>query len=383
MKILKSFFILILILTSGCDEGYIDDISAVDPGEDAAVPTVTIDFPFEGLQVRVREDITSIDIKFEASDDIELQTISVVLDGNEIASFNEFVDFRRFIGEFQYDNLTNGDHTLTVSATDLSGKTSSDSKNFEKIEPYDPMDGEIFYMPFDGEAIDLVTLTGGERTAGTNFVEGVQGQALSFNALNASYATYDSVSEIATVESFTLSFWVNPDFVDEDNDGAIDGVLGLVNLSNVSRFWGNIDFFVENGSNPTTGADMRLHITNALGGDEFNETWITDVNDVPNFFGQWSSHILTYDATSSEFRYYINGALATTATATWSGGVTFGNSGPLVMGCVQFQTDPSLTSATGSQPWASYLTGEMDEIRIFNIALSEQAVTDLYESEKP
>jgi hypothetical protein len=48
-----------------------------------------------------------------------------------------------------------------------------------------------------------------------------------------------------------------------------------------------------------------------------------------------------------------------------------------VLGCVQFQTNPSLTSATGSQDWASYLTGSMDELRIYNAALTPAEVNAL------
>lgn len=369
MKILQSIFIGVLLIAFGCKDGYIDDISSVSPGADEAAPEVEINYPLEGTQIRVREDVTSINIQFEASDDIEVDNISVKLDGSEIASFDSFKDYRQVIQSYSYNKLSNGAHTLTITATDLSDKSTSTSVNFEKVEPYQPYDGEIFYMPFDGDYFELVGIR--EATGGvhTTFADGVKGKALSLDAAQKSYLIFEPDSTVTDVESFSLSFWVNPEFVDADNNGGIDGILGLVNLSNVNKFWGNIDFFVENGSNPTDGADMRIHITNGS-----DETWITNVNDIPGFFGQWTNHILTYDASSSEFKYYINGVLMTTASASWSGAMSFEDSGPLVMGAVQFQTDPSLTSATGSQPWASYLTGELDEVRIFNKALSQEEI---------
>jgi hypothetical protein len=42
----------------------------------------------------------------------------------------------------------------------------------------------------------------------------------------------------------------------------------------------------------------------------------------------------------------------------------------IVFGTEQFQCSPSLGTAGGSQSWASYLTGQMDEVRIYNKALS-------------
>jgi hypothetical protein len=78
------------------------------------------------------------------------------------------------------------------------------------------------------------------------------------------------------------------------------------------------------------------------------------------------------------FNYYINGALASTATATWDA-LAYTDSGNLVMGTLQFQTDPSQTSGATSQAWASHLTGGLDEIRIFNKALSAAEVLALYE----
>jgi len=59
-----------------------------------------------------------------------------------------------------------------------------------------------------------------------------------------------------------------------------------------------------------------------------------------------------------------------TATAGWTGAIQFPSVGPLVFGTVQFMTTPSSTTTHGAEPWASYLTGVMDEIRIYNKALS-------------
>lgn len=373
MKLYR-LYLIGAIFAFGCEEGYIDDISAVDPGADESAPEVTISSPTDDLFIPFTENTADVNFKFQASDDIELQSLSIVLDGTELATYSDFKDYRNTSNTFTYEDLPIGEYVFEVTAVDLSGKETTQSVTFEVTNEYVPKEGEIFYMAFEGGIyLDLIS----EKTATTGgapgFADGIKGSALSLDVANESYILFPG-DTVASVENFTLSFWVNAEFVDEGSDGGIDGVLGLVNLSNVNNFWGNIDFFVENGSNPTDGADMRIHITNGT-----SETWVSSVNDVQGFFGQWTNHTLTYDATSSEFKYYINGELKATTAAAWTGPMAFENVGPMVFGTVQFQTDPSLTSATGSQPWASFLTGEIDEVRIFNKALSAEEIKALVE----
>lgn len=226
----------------------------------------------------------------------------------------------------------------------------------------------VAYWPFDGSLKEEKSGVSGENS-GTTFVNGFKGQALNLNVANKSYITFDPGSAITGLQSFTISFWVNPVFVDQNSDNGIDGILGLVNLSNPAGFWGNIDWFVENGSNPNA-AKIVAHVVSGSG-----ETWM-NVSNYKGLFNAWSNHTLTYDATTSKFTYYINGSVGTTANAGWSGPIQFVGSGPMVFGAVQFQTTPSI-GCCGNQPWASYLTGQLDEVRIYNTALSSDEVRAL------
>lgn len=183
---------LLFVLFMGCNEG-IDPISRVDPGSDQTAPIINIQYPTEGTAIMVFETVTSIDIKFEVTDDIEIASVKVELDGSELASYgtSDFPDYRRFIETFTYDNLTDGDHILTITSTDLDGKTTTASVNFEKEPPYvAKYAGETFYMPFDGDFIDLVSVTrptvvgnpgfAGESVAGLDAYAGAAGSYLTF-----------------------------------------------------------------------------------------------------------------------------------------------------------------------------------------------------------
>lgn len=210
MKMYKNILAgaLAVFFVMACDnDGYIDPITAVDPGPDEAAPTVIISYPVEGTAIRVTEDVVPINIEFEVVDDIEIETISVALDGTEIEAFTEFKDYRHALEEFQYDELTNGAHTLSITATDVSGKSSTKTVNFEKIEPYQPVyDGESFYMPFDGDYMDLVSITEATEVGSPGFSD----DAISLKAYAGaadSYLTFPTAGLVG--DELSAAFWYN------------------------------------------------------------------------------------------------------------------------------------------------------------------------------
>lgn len=219
----------------------------------------------------------------------------------------------------------------------------------------------VGYWAFDGSLIDSVSKTSGTNT-GTSFTKGIKGQAL--QGANNGYVLFNPGTSITGASSFTITFWVN-------SPVNTNGIVGLVNLSNTQNFWGNIDMFFENGST-ADAAKMRIHITNGNG----KEHWIAK-DGLPAIFNNWTAMAVSYDNASSTFKYYVNGNLTVSQVDTAFGSLHFANSGPMVFGTVHFQTNPSLTSATGSQPWASYLTGQLDEVRFYNKALSDNEVSSM------
>jgi hypothetical protein len=79
---------------------------------------------------------------------------------------------------------------------------------------------------------------------------------------------------------------------------------------------------------------------------------------------------LTYDAATSTFTLYNGGNAIATQTATGLGNIVFpATATKIIFGTEQFQCTPSLGTAGGTQGWASYLTGQLDEVRIYNKAL--------------
>ncbi|HRI21343.1 MAG TPA: LamG domain-containing protein [Panacibacter sp.] len=223
----------------------------------------------------------------------------------------------------------------------------------------------VGYWGFDDNLLDSVTNTAGTN-AGTTFQNGVKGKALLTG--DKGYVLFNPGAAITGMKSFTIAYWVHAPV-------NAAGIAGTVNFSNNSNFWGNLDMFFENGST-ADAAKFRVHVVNNGGSPEH---WLAK-DGVPGIFGNWVHFAVSYDGTST-FKFYVNGSLIVTDVDTNFGTLNFTNGGPLVFGTVQFMTDPSLTSSHGAEPWASYLKGGLDEVRIYNTALIDTDVNALVKLE--
>lgn len=205
MKISRYAVIAAISFLAACDEG-IDPISRVEPGPDEAAPTVAIKYPSQGTLIRVKEDVAPVNIELEVIDDIEIQSITVLLDGTPIKEFTSFRDYRRALESYKYESLTNGTHTLSVTAKDLSGKTTTESVTFEKVAPYQPVyAGEIFYMPFDGDYLELVSIQNATKVGTPTFSADAVAGTKSYQGAKDSYLTF--ATEGLLSQEFSAAFW--------------------------------------------------------------------------------------------------------------------------------------------------------------------------------
>jgi hypothetical protein len=266
---------------------------------------------------------------------------------------------------------------LTGSAlifTLSSCQKSFDPKSYAPTKPLPTFDGYsssneieadslIDYWNFNGTLTDSVSkLTG--TAAGSSFGSGVEGQA--YQGSLTAYATCPSSPAIAALKSCSVSVWVN-------TTPPTTGLLDYFTLSNTANFWGNIEMFFDNGST-NTDAHVRIHLSQS-GTDN------TFAAEVPGCFGAWVNLIFTYDI-SGACTLYLNGKSVATGTAgTLAGPLAFQNVGNVVFGCTQFMTNPSQTTGSGSQPWAAYLPGKIDQVRVYSKVISANEASALYSLE--
>jgi len=230
----------------------------------------------------------------------------------------------------------------------------------------------VAYWPFSGNLKDSISGTAGVNT-GTSFTTGVEGQGLQ-GALN-SYVITNAPAAVKALHSFTATVWYN--MTEASNTS---GIVNLVDVVNNQYFWGNLDIFLENPKDATTG-QVKVHMFNngasATGVDGWEGDYV-----IANAFGQWNQITVTYDDTAGVITVYYNGASVGSNTPTGFAPLNWSGISQMVFGTVQFQTNPSLTSATTSQPWASFLTGSMDQVRFYDEVLSASQINALYNLEK-
>jgi hypothetical protein len=230
--------------------------------------------------------------------------------------------------------------------------------------------GLVAYWPFNGNLKDSISGTTGVAT-GTSFTAGIAGQALK-GAANG-YVISNVPAAVKALHSFSLTVWYN-------NPENTNGLINPVDIVNNQYFWGNLDMFIENPPNATTG-NLKVHMFNNGGSASGSDLWAGDYT-ITNPYGTWCQLGVTYNDNTSTAVVYFNGAQVGTATSNGFAPLNWSGVTQMVFGTVQFETNPSLTSATGSQPWANYITGAMEHVRIYNTVLTSAEASALYNLEK-
>lgn len=350
-----------VLIVVACNEG-IDPISRVDPGPDETAPGITIGYPTEGAEIKVASELASINIQFEVTDDIEVQTVQVLVDGTEVETFTDFKDYRRYVGNVLYEGLATGDHTVTINATDLENKTTSKSVNFSKVPPYIPrFAGEIFYMPFDESSgfTELVSFTNSTVVGSPTLAdEGAQGK--SYAGAADSYLTFPATG--LQNEEFSAFFWMKLNAV-PDRAGIL--VMGPPdpNPAFQNLRTSGFRFFRENA-----GGKQRFKLNV---GDGAADSWFDggSAADVDPAVDEWVPFAFTISGT--ECVVYINGQVVSQGAFP---GVSWAGCDILSI----MSGDPRFTE-WGHHSDLSY----MDELRLFDKALTQDEIESIIGQTKP
>lgn len=227
------------------------------------------------------------------------------------------------------------------------------------------------YWAFEGVATDSIWGSRGTVT-GASFIDGVRGKA--FKGSANGQIEYASAGKLATMESFTIAFWMKA----EKFDG---GAQCLFMLPNTEDFWGN-SFMMIDG--PPKNDSMLVKFNFAGNWIEFtgNGTNENGLNRWPNAYERWMHVAYTYDAATSKFAAYVDGdKLPLTATVTDRkkdgaalGALKFANVSKFILG--GFQQHIGIKGPADS--WMLRYTGALDQFRVYTAALSEAEIKNLF-----
>lgn len=225
------------------------------------------------------------------------------------------------------------------------------------------------YLPFENSVLDSAQYQKGTESNVT-YVNGVRGMA--YKGASNAQLQFPSALKMATMTSFTVSFWMNT----EKHDG---GAQCIFMLPNTEDFWGNMFMTIEGNNSPT---DNTMLAKFNFVGNWVEFTGNNGLNRWPDMYGKWNHVVFTYDEVSSKFSTYINGSkldLPANVTDRKNGSnplgpLSFKNVSKFVIG--GFQQHIGIRSPADS--WMLHYTGLLDQFRVYTRALSDTEVGTLY-----
>ena len=198
----------------------------------------------------------------------------------------------------------------------------------------------------DGSGVALYEFEEGAKDTGG--ISGYIGNGGTFNGLQTSSASYVDISSSTTSTTSTVSFWMNTTIKDSNTGTMLDAGGGSS---------ANTGFSIVR--TPTNGY-LSVNFTHGTPGQNQAFTGTTDICD-----GTWH-HISLVMESDNTFICYLDGVSHLSGTRTyWTSGDTHNLSNN------RFGTN------AGSLGASSY-EGKIDQVRIFNKALSSSEVTTLY-----
>jgi len=105
--------------------------------------------------------------------------------------------------------------------------------------------------------------------------------------------------------------------------------------------------------------------------------------------GVWKQVVISLNGTTKELKFFVNGTLTKTWTEANKGigpliqTLTDPAPQPFIIGCVATDTELAAWTWTETPTSLGYFKGAIDELKIFNIALTDGQVSKLYNDEKP
>lgn len=244
----------------------------------------------------------------------------------------------------------------------------------------------VAHWSFEGNGNEQKSGAAPAAQLNVNYTTGLKGQAADFDY---GYLAYDEIAALNNLPSYTISAWIN---VAGNKGQAKEGASSIFtmtrNVPNTTNHeWaGNITFMLET-SWYTPGSDTLLvkglNVTDVNGGASWQ-----DVRNNPgpnagaqNFSGanRWSHVVLTWDGATNLFRVYGNNAKI--SNPEWEQRSGVGN-------LVFFQPTRPIIGAWGTnvagipEGWQQMFKGKIDELRVYNKALSPQEITALYTLER-
>lgn len=233
---------------------------------------------------------------------------------------------------------------------------------FGQIPSYVPTSGLVGWWPFTGNANDQSgnslngNVIGATLTSDRNSVANT---SYDFDFATASFGNqnddiYISYSPLLNVSNISVSIWVYP------RSYYWSGDAGNPRSAIIHRF----EYGYSNPNGQVWGIDMTQNNFNAFVLDASpTQNNVNNISSMPLTLNVWSNIVFSYDGAS--LKLYLNGTLINTVNSTLPMN-TAGNSGI------------SIGESDQANGYWNFTDAKIDDIGIWNRALTQQEVTNLY-----
>ena len=242
----------------------------------------------------------------------------------------------------------------------------------------------LAYWNFDLNSNEVKSNTAPSDSLNINSSVGIKGNGLTFSQGFVRYPTIPALSTTNAVGSCTVSLWLK--FA--NNGSKLTSFFALSRAADVETSWLTIlNVASETGNHPASDENLYFHSWigsyangNRNGGDNINDYGNAGV-DYQTFTGanKWVQYIMRYDGASSTIDLFannirvsnnnfrvrngLNALVATIPTRVVLGGF------------------PNVSTGFPNSPTEGFhglYTGSMDEVRVYNKALSDLEINALY-----
>lgn len=242
----------------------------------------------------------------------------------------------------------------------------------------------VAYWPFDGNVNDV---KGGISGTGVNvtYVPGVKGQA--YQGSSTAYASFTPSPAMTALQSYSISVWYWQTAQPVGTPNTPQGLFFLADAGGANPL-----ILLENEHySPASGDSLRWHT-----GLTFTAANNWKVFSMESFdtaaIGKWVHLAVTYNGGTSTYVVYQNGSPVSNSSAYGKATSTVLLDGPLgssPQGNINWSKSPAVEGTIGT--WAPGVfgvsptlgangnwVGKIDELRLFNKALTQQEVSGLY-----
>ncbi len=280
--------------------------------------------------------------------------------------------------------LCTGMSTMFVSC----GDDDDDNNNNPPAGPTDPStiaaSNLVAYFNFEGNGNSTIGALVPAKEQQATYPTGRRGKAYqgTGTADIASYLMYNlpSDSKLKTLKAFTTSMWLK---MAPTADGGPEPMV-----YQIDGLWGDMgNFALKQQRNPVPYDTAQFQVFFFSEGYDYQGQFISDIHSPGYKLNTWIHVIFTYDNVSSKFYAYLNGdvvKLPDSSTNRYQkeggpalGDMKFADANHFVIGSWYAKA----AATASAQDWMGYYKGLLDELRIYDRALTAAEAKQLYTAE--